>query len=65
MATDLTEANLTEANLRGVKNVSIEQLSKAKTLYGAMLDPHLYQKIKKNHQHLLQVVGIGAKSRIE
>ena len=52
---NLQEANLEYANLQGVRNLTIEQLSKVKTLYKAELDSDLQEKIRKDYRHLLEV----------
>ena len=54
---DLKDANLSGANLfgaklEGVRNISAEQLSKAETLYGAHLDPELFEYIERNYPQL-------------
>ena len=57
---DLAGANLAKANLRGadlegVKNLTVEQLSRVKTLYGVKnLEPKLMEAIKKDYPHLLE-----------
>lgn len=51
---DFWEANLQEANLSVIKNLTIEQLSKVKTLYQAKLDPDLMEQVKKCCPHLLE-----------
>ena len=51
---DLGCANLCEANLTQVKNLSINQLSKAKTLYEAKLDPELKKQVREKYPHLLK-----------
>ncbi len=44
-----------EANLEGIRNLTIEQLSKVETLYGARgLDPELERQIKEKYPHLLE-----------
>ena len=48
----LGEADLRGANLLRVKNLSVEQLSKAATLYEAELEPDLMKEIEKNYPHL-------------
>ncbi len=48
----LGEADLRRANLRRVKNLSIEQLSKAATLYEAELEPDFMKEIEKSYPHL-------------
>jgi hypothetical protein len=50
---DLQGTNLAEADLIGVKNVSIDQLSKVKTLYQAKLDTDLMEQVKRCYPHLL------------
>ncbi len=57
--TDLNRANLAEAylegaNLRGAENLTIEQLSKVRTLYWAKLDPELEMEVKEKYPHLLE-----------
>ena len=56
---DLSDANLSGANLSGanltqVKNLSINKLSKVKTLYKAKLDPELIEQVKDKYPHLLK-----------
>jgi hypothetical protein len=51
---DLSGANLQEAYLKEAKNLTIEQLSKVKTLYKAQLDSELREKLKKSYPHLLE-----------
>jgi hypothetical protein len=51
---NLRRADLRGAYLEGAKNLTIEQLSKVKTLYEAELAPELMVQIKKNYPHLLQ-----------
>ena len=48
MKANLQEADFWEANLRGAKGLTVEQLSKVKTLYEAELDPNLMEEIKEN-----------------
>lgn len=51
---NLEGANLREADLMGVKNLTIDQLSKVKTLYQAKLDPELEEELRsKGYSHLL------------
>ena len=60
---NLMEANLNEANLRRVtfrranltraRNLTLDQISKVKTLYQAKLDPKLHVQIKEEYPHLL------------
>lgn len=47
-------ANLSLADLRGVQPLSMELLSKAKTLYNAKLDQDLMKAIKKDYPELLE-----------
>ena len=47
-------ANLSEADLTQVKNLSINELSEAKTLYKAKLDPELMEQVKDKYPHLLE-----------
>ena len=51
---DLWGADLRGANLRKAKNLTIRQISKVKTLYGAKLDPGLKELIEKDYPHLLE-----------
>jgi uncharacterized protein YjbI with pentapeptide repeats len=51
---NLQNANLLNADLTGAKNLKIEQLSKAKTLYKAKLDPELLEQVRKCCPHLLE-----------
>lgn len=51
---NFTEAKLERANLAGAKNLTVDQLSKAKTLYQAELDPELEEELRsKGYSHLL------------
>jgi hypothetical protein len=52
--TILQEANLGEADLSCTKYLTIDQLSKVKTLYNAKLDPDLLKQVKKCCPHLLE-----------
>ena len=47
------KADLRYANLTQVKNLSINALSEAKTLYKAKLDPELMGQVKDKYPHLL------------
>jgi uncharacterized protein YjbI with pentapeptide repeats len=52
-------ANLTDTDLSGAKlekavNLTIEQISKAKTLYKVTLDPLLMEQVKEKYPHLLE-----------
>ena len=51
----IEEADLREANITGAKNLTITQLSGAKTLYQAKLDPELMEKVKNSYPYLLRV----------
>jgi hypothetical protein len=56
---DFEEANLEKtvldsADLRSANNLTLEQLSKVKTLYQAQLDPELEKEIKEKYPHLLE-----------
>ena len=50
----LEKADLRETDLKRAKDLTIQQLSKVKTLYKAELDPELMEQIKKNHPQLLE-----------
>jgi len=53
--TDHYEADIREFYcLRGVKNLTIEQLSRVKSLYKAKLDPEIEEQIKEKYPHLLE-----------
>lgn len=52
---NLQEAILEEANLQGARKLTVEQLSKVKTLYKAKLDPELMEQIEEKYPHLLEV----------
>jgi uncharacterized protein YjbI with pentapeptide repeats len=43
-----------DVDLTGAKNLTIDQLSKAKSLYQAKLDPELLEQVKKCCPHLLE-----------
>jgi hypothetical protein len=47
-------ANLEDVNLLGAEKLTIEQLSKVKTLYDAKLDPELMKQVKEKYPHLLE-----------
>jgi hypothetical protein len=51
---NLKEANLEGAHLRGAKNLTLEQLSEANTLYKAKLDLSLLEQVKEKYPHLLE-----------
>lgn len=50
---NLTKANLEEAILIGAKNLTVDQLSKAETLYEAELDPELEEELRANNYSYL------------
>jgi uncharacterized protein YjbI with pentapeptide repeats len=59
MGSDLWEskfrgANLEGANFMNVVNLSVEQLSEAKTLYNARLAPELYRQVKEKFPRILE-----------
>ena len=51
---NLSDADLYKADLTQVKNLSINNLSKVKTLYKAKLDPELMEQVKDEYPHLLE-----------
>jgi len=51
---NLKDVNFTKANLYGVKNVTIEQLSKAATLWKAKLNRDIKKELKKRYTHLFE-----------
>lgn len=51
--TNLQGANLREAKLRNARELTIDRLCKAKTLYKAELDPELERQVKEKCPHLL------------
>src|SRR5689334_14619220 len=55
MGADFENASLYKADLRGAKGLTIEQLSKVKTLYLAQFDDEILEQIKTN---LPELVGI-------
>ena len=52
---NLGEANFREANLEGAYGLSIDQLSKVKTLYNAKLDEELLIPLKEKYPALFEV----------
>lgn len=50
-------ACLQDADFQNAINITIEQLSKAETLYNAKFDPELTEQIKKEYPHLLKGLG--------
>jgi hypothetical protein len=53
MGADLENASLYKADLRGAKGLTVEQLSKVKTLYLAKFDDEILQQIKTNLPELV------------
>jgi uncharacterized protein YjbI with pentapeptide repeats len=53
MGADFENASLYKADLRGAKGLTIEQLSKAKTLYLAQFDDELLDQIKTELHELV------------
>jgi BTB/POZ domain-containing protein KCTD9 len=53
MGADFENASLYKADLRGAKGLTIEQLSKAKTLYMARFDDEILEQIKTNLPELV------------
>ncbi len=51
---ELERANLSETDLSEAENLTLEQLSKVKTLYKAKLDPNILGQIKEKYPHLLK-----------
>lgn len=51
---NLRGGNLEGANLWGVHGLTIEQLSKVKSLYDAKLDPVLMAQVKEKYPYLLE-----------
>ncbi len=51
---NLSNARLYSAILSGVLGLNIEQLSEARTLYKAKLDPELKKQVKDKYPHLLK-----------
>ena len=50
----LQDAILLNVDLRNAKNLTLDQLSKAKSLYGAELDPELRKQVEAKYSHLLE-----------
>jgi len=51
---DLQDASLGETDLRGAKYLTVEQLSKVKTLWHAKLDSTRMEQIREDYPHLLE-----------
>ena len=51
---NLERANLVRTNLRGAKYLSLNQLSKAKTLYETKFDEKLLISLRKKHPALFE-----------
>lgn len=56
---NLNSANLAFADLRGVKNLTVEQLSQAKTLYKTNIDPELLEQVKQCCPILLELPKVA------
>ena len=54
MGADFDNASLYKADLRGAKGLTAEQLSKAKTLYMAELDPELKEELQRLAPQLIE-----------
>jgi hypothetical protein len=54
LLSNLQEANFMYAEITRAKNLTIEQLSKVKTLYKAKLEPELLEQVKKCCPNLLE-----------
>ena len=54
LSTFLEETDFRGANLKGVKNLSIEQLQGVKTLFQAKLDSELMEQVKAKNPNLLK-----------
>lgn len=52
--TDLQNALLEDADIRGVLGLSVKQLSRVKTLYKARIDTQILDEIRQAYPHLLQ-----------
>ncbi len=51
---NLSGNNLSGADIGKAKGLTVEQLSKVKTLYKAKLDPELMEQVKDKYPHLLK-----------
>ncbi|MFC2137513.1 pentapeptide repeat-containing protein [Bacteroidota bacterium] len=55
---DLKDANLKNTNFEGavlwIKDLDIDEIGKAKTLYNAEIHPEILKKVKKKYPHLLE-----------
>ncbi|MFN0048366.1 MAG: pentapeptide repeat-containing protein [Cytophagales bacterium] len=49
---DFTDANLFKTDFRGAKGLTAEQLSKARSIHMALIDPEIEEKIKELAPHL-------------
>jgi hypothetical protein len=54
MFQSLQRTHLERANLKGAENLTIDQLSKVKTLYKATLDKKLEKPLRKKYPALLE-----------
>ncbi len=52
--TNFKDANLSKTDLRCTHNLTIKQLSEAKTLYKSKLDPELMEQARERYPHLLK-----------
>ncbi len=53
LGASLKKADFRGANLKRAENLSIQQISRVKTLYRAQIDPSLMEIIVKDYPHLL------------
>ncbi len=54
LGANFEKAILREANLMGARKLTVDQLSKAKTLYNTNIDPDLMKQVKQKCPHLLE-----------
>ena len=57
---NLEGADLTEAKLEGASGLSVDQLSKVKTLHNAKLDEELFLLLNKKYPALFEVPELSA-----
>ena len=60
---DFTGANLMKADLREAQGLSVEQLSVARSLAKALLDPELESELRNLHPHLFEPTEINRAER--